>query len=262
MKRIIRMPSLMLAGTVAVVLGVHSANAASIAWGAAHNITPGNGASDVSTLGTLMDAVAIGGSATVNGVSFVQITGASPVSDGKVTVTYSSFAGAATTGLTFGYATILSYEVHTASDGSNQNVTLGGTLSGLTVGHTYQVQYWANQQSPTGNAAILSGSPSVTLLGDNGSGLGQFAIGTFTADAIAQSFTYHATIGNIAVFDALQFRDITGVVPEPGTWIAGVLVVGALGWSQRRRLRNPSRLTRTRLIAVYIQPNSGRDTTS
>jgi hypothetical protein len=239
MKRIIRIPSLILAGTAAVALGAHSANAAnSIAWGTPQNIT---GPSDVSTSGILVDAGDITSTISVNTVPFDVITGpGSGATDayGHITVQYSGFAGAATTGLTGSYATILSNEVHGTSSGAPETIT----LSGLTVGHQYQIEYWANDFGDTAfKGAVLSGSPSVSLLSDNPSnsgGLGQFSIGTYVADASSLSFTYSEPSGLVAVIDAIQLRDQGVSVPEPSVWILDLLG-GALVlvWSQRRRLR-------------------------
>jgi hypothetical protein len=239
MKRIIRMSSLILAGVAAVALGAHSANAAnSIACGSGQNITA---ASDVSTSGTLVDAGDITSTVSVNTVPFDVITGpGSGATDayGHITVQYSGSAGAGTTGLTGSYATILSNEVHGTSSGAPETIT----LSGLTVGHQYQIEYWANDFGDSAyKGAVLSGSPSVSLLSDNpanNGGLGQFSIGTYVADASSVSFTYSEPAGLVAVINAIQLRDQGVSVPEPSISILGALG-GAivLAWSQRRRLR-------------------------
>ena len=68
--------------------------------------------------------------------------------------------------------------------GSNFFFTL--TMSGLTAGHQYQFEWWNNTSTGTllTDTTAVAGN-SVTLLSNTTfsvGGLGQFAVGTFTAD--------------------------------------------------------------------------------
>ncbi len=246
MKRI--SSGLILTVAIAVALGAHAANAQIISWGLAQNIV---GDTDVSTLGTLLDAGTVNHvndqfgnplpiTALVNGVPFSYLTNASgsPATDsyGKISVAFANFAGTGVAGLSIAYGTILNFAYY-GGPGTSETVT----LTGLLTGHQYLVEYWANNPTTT-SGAILSGLPSVTLLGDRtGSGaLGQFAIGTFTAiNNNDVSFTYSETGSNFEILNAIQLRDLSAV-PEPGTWICGALVAAVLVGRERRRLRKSS----------------------
>ncbi len=215
---------------------------ATITWGSAMNISAGNGNADVRNVGTLLDAGAVGaaavtapgvGGTVVNGVRFSTLSGPTTGATDfyhKISVTYSSMTTAGSGGTTSTYSTILSGLLYV------KDVSATVTLSGLTAGHVYQVQYWAHQPGAP-NGAVLSGSPSVTLLGDQPgtSTAGQYAVGTFTASDTSLQFTY-SPVPTYAIIDAITLFDITAV-PEPSTWIGGAMAAAVLGWSQRRRLR-------------------------
>jgi hypothetical protein len=117
------------------------------------------------------------------------------------------------------------------------------TLGGLTSGQDYLVQWWTNNAS---NAAILGAGftnttataiNSVTLDANTTNavgGLGQFAIGTFTASGTSQTFLLSETSGGFnPLINALQVR----AVPEPSmTVLVGTAAVSVLlAWRRRSR---------------------------
>ena len=204
------MPSVLILSGLAAL---HPAAAQFITFGAAQTIS---GVSDVSTLGTLVDAYNFSGSsATVNGVlfssmAFVKGTGNLSISGGDYE--YKSF-GSSTSGTAFNNL-----------DGSYQSLLTNGlvnntnpfnfTESGLTPGHRYQVQYFAND-----SRALASGrAETVTSSGGNSQalsynstgadgGVGQYVNGTFTATT-AGTVTLTAASSVSAQINGLQFRDL------------------------------------------------------
>lgn len=85
------------------------------------------------------------------------------------------------------------------------------TLNNLIVGVDYQVQIWCGDPragtTATRTTTVTSGANTVVLdynVGNVGGGVGQFVIGTFTADAGTQSFTVSGGASN--QINALQLR--------------------------------------------------------
>jgi len=193
-------------------------SAASITWTTRALIT---GDGDVSTNGGLLYAYDDSSiAATVNGVPFG--AGNSPSSlGGNVTISgyywyntsaFGSMTGTPWDNLSANYQSVLQGGVYASS-----NVTMTVTLNNLTVGHPYQVQIWVcdnrvGASNRTETATSSGGSP-VTLDYNNTSangGVGQYAIGTFTADATTQVLTMtgaQPAAGNSAQLNAIQVRD-------------------------------------------------------
>jgi len=116
------------------------------------------------------------------------------------------------------------------------------TISGLMVGGQYQFQFWSNLSSQMFGYQITAtgGNNSVTLSSNTASavgGLGQFVIGSFTADAVTQNITFLGD-GDGGFLNAFQLRQ----VPEPRTGIlilAGIF--GGLVYQNRRAKRQATR---------------------
>jgi hypothetical protein len=208
-------------GVVAVLalslLGAR-ARAAVIAWSGPTNIS---GDADVSTAGTLLGALNIGAqgvpNTTVNGVTFVGValTGNS-VTSGNFTFTASSgnfgssnFIGSAAapfSNLSAAYQSLLG-----TGGGGFANIPLTLTMNGLTVGKTYQFEWWWNVSAfPAGVAVTTAAAGTSVTLNPNTTntigGLGQFANGTFVADAATQSITFVGP--NDYGLNGLQLRDL------------------------------------------------------
>src|SRR5262249_15590987 len=72
------------------------------------------------------------------------------------------------------------------------------TMNGLTVGHTYEFEWWSNASfvstqtlttAAAGNSVTLEDNTLGSGLGSDG-GVGQFAIGKFTADGTSEVITF------------------------------------------------------------------------
>ncbi|MDQ8209638.1 hypothetical protein QEH52_19115 [Coraliomargarita sp. SDUM461003] len=211
--------------SLAPVLLASLSHAAEITWGSATNIT---GDSDVSTDGSLVVAASFNtdfASIVVNGVTFA---GGGTNGDMRDSDTY----GAA-----------LTYDVSNNSDAayaedvspfntlsSNYQNLLGSglwdgttstteefTFGGLSIDQEYQIQIWAQdaRSGREGQSLTITGAGGVSLdYTDRNTqgGLGQYVIGTFTADASTQSFTFDKD--SSWHVNAMQVRSI----PEPQTF--------------------------------------------
>ena len=217
-------------------------HAAVITWGAATNITPAatGELSDVSTNGSLIGAFNVGdtgvAAATLNGVTFQSFA----VPNGSAGATVGNFsiatAPAGSTNIGFGsgaapFGTLSSaYQTFLAS-GLGQGFGFTLTISGLNVGTEYEFQWWVNQSSSSQKTSTATAGNTVTLLSrvpEAAGAVGQFAIGTFTADSATESVAFG---GVLARLNGFQLRQ----VPEPSTWALLGLGLPALLAFRRRK---------------------------
>lgn len=106
-------------------------------------------------------------------------------------------------------------------------------LSGLTVGQTYQVQFFSGRSYPGLQGRLLkygdglgNFSPEVSM----GQNLFISMVGTFVADAATQHIVFQENTG-LPTLNAYVLRDVTAPIPEPGTWalmLAGLAVTARL----------------------------------
>ncbi|PWU15412.1 MAG: hypothetical protein C5B50_15495 [Verrucomicrobia bacterium] len=219
-----------LAFSIAFAACTRPAFGAAITWQNPETVL---GDTDVTTGGTLIYAYNFSSAAsTVNGVAF---TGNTSLSGAGANLSFSPSFGA-----NFGgYGSSLSpynsistaYKVLLGNadflDASGASVTI--TLNNLTVGHSYAVQVWVSDSRSSARQETLSssGGNTVTLTYDatgGAGGVGQYSIGTFTANATTQSFTLTQVnnSGDVQI-NALQLRDTTaGII----AWGAPTTIVG------------------------------------
>ena len=241
-----------------------AAHSAVITWGTSVQMYQGDVSDEtfVSTDGTSL--VALNGSdgpndATVNGVTFV----------GGVTDT-------AVTGVGGESITVITGTNNNGSfqdgeyDGSNDISALiqGGIwgsdrvdFAGLAIGNVYQIQLFGNDArgnrstnfiGGVGNGTGSGGAVASLQLNNSPadgsaptlpqSDVGDYIIGTFTADAVTQSFDVYGTnsgvIANLAIGDsrahvnAIQLRGLGPAVPEPSS---ALLALIGLSFGLRRR---------------------------
>ena len=212
-----------------------------VTWAAPTGIS---GASDVSTTGTLIGAVNFNGPATtVNGVNFQALATTGPsntVGNFDLSAPFfypsqnTSDSAAPFASLSAGYQFLLGSAAATGG-------TMTLTMSGLNIGQSYEFEAWVNDsrnQTPPGFTFKVDGTAGNTVtLDPNPSlaagGLGQFVIGTFVADASSQQVEFSNS--EAAVVNGFQLRQVTSpIIPEPGTALFGMALLGAAGLTRRR----------------------------
>jgi hypothetical protein len=232
-----------------------TAEAAIITWGAPAQIS---GDANVSTNGNLVGAFNIGDTGVpatgpINGVNFQPFalpTGGLISSVGAFTITTAP-VGFFSNNTSYGSAnppfSALSpnYQTLLRSGTSIFNGdTLTLTMNALTAGTQYEFQWWANF-SGFGTELTTATAGNAITLADNttgaAGGLGQYAIGSFIADATSQSIVF--TGGPLAgSFNGFQLREVIpsgGVIPEPTTALFGVALVGFCFAGRRRKQAQP-----------------------
>jgi len=235
-----------------IIITIHPLQAASVAWGTPQGISSDT---DVSEFGLLLYAYTFGSdgvpAATVNGVTFESFAVPDGSSDTIVIGDFSlainennsfftsndvGYGSGAFAALPSDYQELVMSGISTSFDFGIITLTLGG----LTSGQTYAVQFWSNDSSgglagvetesvyTAGNAVELNGNTMAEA-----GGVGQWVIGTFTADSVTQIFTIQSSpTTTFPTLNAFQLR----AIPEP---TSGVLLgLGALVvyWQLRRRI--------------------------
>jgi hypothetical protein len=245
-----------LAGTpwvllAALVIGAVSApvRAATITWGTPTAIS---GDTDVSIAGTLVGAaVLLGPAVTVNGVTFAGFQGVSSgifsASSPGILPQANTFGSALSpfVNLSTAYKGLLDSGMFTHSP-PNQPAPIVLTISGLSVGQVYEFQWWVNDSRDTGDldrTTVATAGNSVTLEHNIGAagGVGQFVLGTFTADATTQSISFQGfgagtNFGSTQI-NAVQLR----AVPEPGGLALAALSLAVLSAGRARTASRSAR---------------------
>jgi hypothetical protein len=215
------------AGAFALVASAQNPN---ITWGTPTTIS---GTSDVSTTGTFVGSWGPGDDwggtlrsdyYPVNGVTFAAY-GSGPfgswVGTSGLDDRYGSYANPNTADANYNYV------LQTAIYSYGEPISL--TWGGMTPGDTYQLEFWVNdgRNSVTAERSeTLTGGANTSAAlafgtGPNGTGPGQYILGTFVADNTGQeTLTLNpfggADIGASAQINLLQLRDLTSI-PEPST---------------------------------------------
>jgi hypothetical protein len=235
-------------------LAAQSAFAGAISWGTPQQIA---GDSDVQT-GSVVYAYALGwgGSTTINGVMFagfapnsssgnLAVDGMGGAVGGASDNTFAS-PDAPFASLSSAYQSMLGNSLYDTG-----STTMGITLGGLTIGQAYEVEVWVNDSRGSvgpyrwEDLTTTGGVNSANLDYDTGGegGLGEYVIGTFTADATTQAFDavgYYnpADVGGAA--PQIDGIELLNAAPEPASVAlvgAGVLAVAFLKSRRFRRAR-------------------------
>jgi hypothetical protein len=182
----------------------------------------------------------------VNGVTFngLAFTGSNNVTSGNfnftIPTTFQSSNGFTTASAPFSNLSA-SYRALLSSGAGEFTNPITLTISNLTVGATYEFEWWSNASSVAGNSQTIATAGNSVALGFNTSlttgGVGQFAIGTFVANATTQTITFNSTSSSI--FNGAQLRQtVTASVPDTGSTLALLsLSTAALGLVARRASR-------------------------
>lgn len=238
----------------AVTLALPAAHAASITW-SSENIT---GDSDVSTNGSLVGAYNVGNtgvsSASVNGVNFQSFAVPNNSNGGTVgnfTIASANqlFSDNTSHGSSMAPFSSLSSGYQTMLGSATASIFSSGfslTMTGLTIGMQYQFQWWANNSSDQFSYPTTATAGNSVELDSNADhaqgGLGQFALGTFTADSTTEVINF--TISEVGFLNAFQLRELQGSVgvPESGaTFSLLALALGALAIVHRILNREKAR---------------------
>jgi len=216
--------------TFAMVAGLGlSAQAATVTWGTWTNVTDNTA---IKTLGgyTTYGGVNFNGSTTTisNGVMDVVFTGIAWKGSGTaagITVTNYSFGFSSTSS---GNSSVISSVGSPQTWGTVLDRVIGGapgtiTLSGLTSGSSYYVQFFSS--APDANiladSKITSGGVDSPFFGNHTSGQTRYIIATFTADGTSQSFVVS---GTEPTYSAL----VIGVQPAGGGATPTIYASGTL----------------------------------
>lgn len=211
---------------------------ATVLWSSPQSIS---GDADVSTTGSVILAANIGSATatTVNGVTFAAYNSTATIPGLTDTLNLNPgavFGNAAApySALSAGYQALVSSGRYT--DGATLETL---NLSGLTIGQSYLVQFWVNDSrgGTSGRTLDLTAGATAVLdfnVQNVAGGLGQYVIGTFTADTTTQTFnllgSHNAGTTDSTQLNGFQIR----AVPEPSQALLAVLGVISIGLRRRR----------------------------
>lgn len=214
------------------LMGSSLAMSAPIIWGSAQNTT---GALDVLTSGSLVEAFNAGSSAgpvTVNGVTFANTDALLPL-----TTTQNMLNGANSGDA--GYNQLL----NTVDFGGGVSTSLSIGGGNLLAGSNYLLQVWFTDLRTccSGRNMIFGdGLGGNVTINAAGAGLGQFAVGQFTASAASQTLALiqGGNFANVHLtgYQVRMLEDVNPVpVPAPLSLLGlGLLLLGVRGKKLRK----------------------------
>ena len=225
--------------TALALLGSTAAHAAQITWTHGPSFGGPNGHLGILTNGTLVEAIDLGGTGTDIGqtitvdptglnLTFTRVDSpafSSPFAD--------SWFGTPSNIGDAGWKAVIDTAEFTSGD-----VSAPSFLSGLTIGVTYQVQFFSGRSYPGLDSRLLRYgdglghfSPTVSM----GQNVFTSMVGTFVASATTQQIDFHENT-QLPTLNAYVLRAVSPV-PEPGTWALMLAGLGAATLRLRQRAR-------------------------
>ena len=145
--------------------------------------------------------------------------------------------------LSVSYQSLLGNAIISSLFDTARGAALQIELGGLTPGNSYSVQWWSCTTQFFRFQTVGQGSPNVTLdsnTTDTDGGVGQYAIGTFTASGPSMTISLEGLVMDAPLFEqptinALQVRTVS--VPEPSACVmaSAGLACGAITIVRRRK---------------------------
>jgi hypothetical protein len=220
---------------LAACLAAGAVQAAEVTWTVGPDAGGASGHLGILTNGTLVEAIDLGGTGapiTVDptGLNLVFTRVDSPFF--STPFADSSFGTPNNIG-DAGWSAVMN-----TAEYSNGDVSAPTFLSGLTVGSTYQVQFFSGRSYPGLQGRLLkygdglgNVSPEIPMAQN----LFASMVGTFVADGTTQHIVFDENV-NLPTLNAYVLRDVTAPIPEPGTWALMLAGLAATASLARRRL--------------------------
>lgn len=224
-----------LAATALALLASTAAHAAQITWTTGPSFGGATGHLGILTNGTLVEAIDLGGTGSPITVDPTGLNLVFTRVDSTAFTTSFADSGFGTPSNIgdAGWKAVID-----TAEYSNADVSAPSFLSGLTVGQSYQVQFFSGRSYPGLDNRLLrygdglgNFSPTVSM----GQNVFTSMVGTFVASAPTQHIVFDENV-NLPTLNAYVLRDVSPV-PEPGSWALMLAGLGAATLRLRQRAR-------------------------